>query len=373
MSNTTSSANMLLPVPVVGMDPGPQYALDVNSCLTLIDQHDHSPSKGVQVTPAGLNINSDLTFNNNNLTSPRCVRFESQPAILTLPNDLDCVYVVDVDLYYNDGNGNNVRITQGGSVAGASGSITGLVSPASASYNAGSKTFIWESDANTPANMDAAAYTFRNLVANSSGLTLLPPNSMSSDYSITLPFLPGSTLPLVISNTGAIAASQITTSQVANAAITTALIADGSVTRPKLAALAQQISSSSGSYANSSLSPVAITNLTVTITTSGRPVMLMLQDDGTIGSSYVGYFGCSAGTASLIITSFVRNGTPINSSTLQTQTPTAGEGHTVPASSFMFLDTPTAGTYTYTVQCHQNVAGGLLFEFNNVVLVAYEM
>ena len=40
-----------------------------------------------------------------------------------------------------------------------------------------------------------------------------------------------------------------------------------------------QISSSSSTFSTTSLSPTDVTNLSVTITTTGRPVLLMLQPD----------------------------------------------------------------------------------------------
>lgn len=200
------SPNMNLPVPQVGIDPGPQFATDVNSCLTLVDAHDHSNGYGVKVSPDGLNISSDLTFNNNNGIDFRSIRFTSQGAVLTLPGDLGCLYVVDDDLYYNDELGNNIRLTQSGSIAGPPGSITGLFPPASASYSSSSSTFIWQSDVNTSAFMDSAAITLRNLTAGSNGVTINPPASIPSDFQITLPSLPASDAALVISSTGLITA-----------------------------------------------------------------------------------------------------------------------------------------------------------------------
>lgn len=204
MSNTISSTYMNLPVPVVGVDPGPQWGTDLNSCLTLIDQHNHSAGSGVQINPSGLNINVDLPMNSNNLVLTRSVRYVPQGAPLALPTDLGCTYVVGVDLYYNDVTGNQIRLTQGGSIVGTTGSITGLTSPASASYVAVNQTFVWQSAANTPANLDAASIILRNLSVNSKGLTLSPPLAMGSNYSITLPALPSATSFLTMSTSGVI-------------------------------------------------------------------------------------------------------------------------------------------------------------------------
>ena len=184
-----NSTNMSLPIPSVGTEPGPLYAFDVNDALTLIDQHDHTPGRGVQITPNGLNINSDLTFNSNAAFALKYVKFTPQSAPLSGTTDIGEIYVSGADLYYNDLGGNQVRITQGGAVAGSPGTITGLPSgTASASFAGG--TFIFQSATDTSASIDAGSYIFRNNTVNSHGLTLSAPNALAADYAIFLPLLP---------------------------------------------------------------------------------------------------------------------------------------------------------------------------------------
>lgn len=216
---------MSLPVPVVSVDPGPDWATNVNNCLTIIDAHDHSAGYGVQVTPAGLNINADLSIGSNNLTNTRSLRFISQITPIAGVADLGCLYESGVDLYYNDANGVQIRLTQSGAVAGTPGSIANLVSPASATYVSANQTFVWQSDVLTPANLDAASIILRNLTASSKGLTLSPPASMGADYTLTLPTLPGSTLPVSLNSSGAFSTGQITTAQITDANITSAKMA----------------------------------------------------------------------------------------------------------------------------------------------------
>lgn len=208
MANTMTSVNMSLTIPVVGVDPGPQWATDVNNCLTVIDAHNHSPGFGVQIGADGLNITSDLTFNSTNLLAIRAARFTPQNAVLTLPADLAELYVVSNDLFFNDGTGAPIRITQNGSIVGTSGSISGLVPPASVSYASG--TFTFQSNVNTPANLDAASIILRNFTASSKGLTLSPPNAMASNYTITLPSLPSNPALLKIDAAGNVTASSST-------------------------------------------------------------------------------------------------------------------------------------------------------------------
>lgn len=202
MSFVVNSANMNLPVPIVGVDPGPQYAIDVNSCLTLIDQHDHTPGYGVQITPAGIDINTNLTFGQNFATDVAGVVLTTQ---LSTPT-VNTIYESGVDLFFVDGDGNDVRITQNGAVAGTPGSIANLAAPASASYVAADSTFVWESDTNIAANMDFGAAIMRNISPNSTfALTLQPPAALSSDYSLTLPIIPVSRSLLTIDTSGIIA------------------------------------------------------------------------------------------------------------------------------------------------------------------------
>ena len=202
MVNTTISPNMGLIIPTVAVDPGPDWANNVNASLSILDSHNHSPGQGVQIQPDGLNIDSDLTFLSNNATNLRSVRFAPQVAPLALTDDIGCLYESSVDLWYNDGNGNQIRLTQGGSIAGTTGSISGLVPPASASYSSGSATFIFQSDNNTPANIDGASFILRKLLAKSKGLTLSPPNAMGANYTITLPSLPAASSFVTIDTSG---------------------------------------------------------------------------------------------------------------------------------------------------------------------------
>lgn len=186
MSNTTISPNMNLIVPVVGTDPGPDWANNVNASLGIIDQHNHSPGSGVPITPAGLNINSDLTFQNNNLISARAVIFSPQVSPLSLASDIGCIYESGVDLWYNDAAGNQIQITANGSVTGASGTITGLPSgTASASFAGG--TFTFESATATPATMAVGPLIIGTSTASSKTVTLTPASGQASDYTLTLP------------------------------------------------------------------------------------------------------------------------------------------------------------------------------------------
>lgn len=401
MAFESISPNMNLILPGVGQTLGPQYATDLNNSLTLVDQHNHTAGYGVPVPSSGLNINADLSMGGNNLINIKSLRMTPQ-AILAGASDLSCLFVNGVDLYYNDGLGNHVRITQSGGVAGSPGSISNLTSPASASYVSGTSTFVWQSDANTPANMDNASIILRNLVANSFGLTLQPPASMASNTTITLPTIPASQKIMTLDNSGnmsapytvdnstieinanvirvkdlgitaaKLAADAVTTTKIADDAVTTPKIADGAVTPAKRSTAVAQVSPScgDGSGANTtSASYVDILNLSLTITTTGRPVVIglspdqsglgpstmmtspngcdiqILQDVTTILETHISNLGASAGTSIIQL----------------------------PPSGINMVYFPAAGTYVFKAQMRAIAGANPFVRFNYTRLYAYEL
>lgn len=404
---------MSLPVPVVGTDPGPDYAYDLNTCLSLIDSHDHSSGSGVQVTPSGININSDLGFGGNNLTTLRSVRMSVQSAALNGASDLGCLYVTGVDLYYNDESGNQIRITASGAVSGTPGSISGLASPASASYNSGTGTFIFQSAANTAGNLDGGSVKIRETAAAANAVTLSSPTSLASNYTLTFPgALPGSQKFATVDASGNIAApwavdgstleiassttlqvkssgitatqlasNSVTTAKISDSNVTTAKIADQNITQSKLAARASgttvaaggvALSTSSGSFSSGTTSIASVTNLSVTITTTGRPVQLLIQPDG--GASTASYFLFDQGNVSGSAFVYFFNGsTEISKSEIRTNN-TATIVLRIPGTLSM-LDMSTNGaasTYTYSVKVSVGDTAQLI-GVNNLVLVAYEI
>lgn len=547
MATTSTSPNMSLPVPIVGVDLGPQYAIDINSCLSILDSHDHSSGDGVRISQAGINLTGDLPFNGFNATNLRTTRYASQGAPLAVASDLGCVYVVTNDLYFNDGLGNQIRMTQSGGVAGTPGSIAGLTAPASATYIPASTKFVWQSAVNTSAIMDAGSIIIRNATANSKGVTIAAPAALANDYTMALPAaLPAQksglssdssgnigvdwssindaqnytltgtvsanaltialktragtdattanqtsigfrnatatsgsyntrtitgALSLVvpsgttIGTTSAVTAniyvyaldnsgtvvlacsltlfddkvvqsssaisggsssstlystaaqsnlpirllgqitvteatagtwatspsaltlstkqittsdigdSAVTTVKIADSAVTTAKIADSNVTRPKLVAVGQQITGSNGTTGfGNDIVFVNITGLSVTITTTGRPVMLMITP-GDANDAYLGVDTTSAGVGTITAHfQFTRAGGALAQYQLSA---TGGEtgsntlGIRVPP-SLMFLDTPSAGTYTYKLQAKVD-SNILVWRAIQCSLTAYEL
>jgi hypothetical protein len=248
MADTTPTIYMGLPNPNPGVATGPAWATDLYNSLVLVDAHDHTSGSGRQITPDGLNISSTLPLNNQLLTGAKAYTMAVQGSLLPgTGSTVGALYVNGVDLYYNDISGNQVRITQSGGVAGSPGSISGLISPASASYNPGSTKFVWQSDANVAARLDCGSIFMRNATAGSNALLLNPPTAMGANYSLTLPSLPVSTKIMTLDATGAMAGAYMldnstinllgggTTIQVANFGITSLQLANNSVTASAIA------------------------------------------------------------------------------------------------------------------------------------------
>lgn len=234
MSLTLTTPNMNLAVPVVGTQTGPQYATDINNCFTVIDQHDHSSGKGVQISSAGIEITADFVLNNYNLTNVKSLRLQAQPAALGGASDLDCFYVTGVDAYFNDGNGNQIRLTQSGGIAGSQGNIAGLTSPAAATYVSGNQTFVWQSDSNIAADMDCGSVIFRNLTASSNGITVSAPSALASNYTIVWPTLPASQKFLTLDASGNMAAPWAVDNSTIEVATNTVQVKDSGITGAKL-------------------------------------------------------------------------------------------------------------------------------------------
>lgn len=334
---------MSLPVPVVGVEPGPQFATDVNNSLNILDAHTHAPGSGVPITPDAMNINATVAFNNNFIVDCAGVGLAPQ----SVPPDLNTVYASGVDLYYVDGVGNNVRITADGGIAGTPGSISNLVPPASASYVAGTSTFVWQSNTSIAANMDFGSAILRNLSPNSTfGLTLAPPAGLSSNYTITLPSLPSVPSFLQLSNTGAMSAvlplaNGITSANIANGTITTTQIS------PTAGIVGTQLSSSADILLGQLNSAVLQWNKTE-YTTVYFSFTLTTTHSATVGATYTNggvtftVFATIASATTVIMSS--TGASPLTSGTLtkasgtgdasmaySSVVETSGQSFTVPA------------------------------------------
>lgn len=156
--------------------------------------------------------------------------------------------------------------------------------------------------------------------------------------------------------------------------VDTAQIADGAVTAAKKAVLGQQISSSSGSFSSTSSSFASVTNLTVTITTGGRPVWVGLIP--STSTSPLSSFGATRTGTSSSCTSdmrILRDATLISAHTLNLNYASANATHQilVPVGAIWTIDVVGAGTYTYLVQVKSDTNDTI--SVNEAKLVAFEL
>lgn len=386
----TISPNMGLIIPVVGPngEPGPAWANDTNADWGILDQHNHSTGQGVPITPSGLNINSDLSINSNNLTAVKTVNFTSQLAPLAgLPPNLGAVYVAGNELYYNDEAGNVVQITNGGSVNAGAGSITGLPSgTASASYSAGSKTFIWQSATSTAANMDGGSFIFREVVASAKGVTVSSPTSLAADYQLFWPAaLPGVTTFLTVDTGGNMGDSYVLDNSTLEVSSNVIQVKDHGITQAKLALKTTGSTVAAGGIAFQDSGLVNIAALTYTdagfsiiLTTTGRPVQVCFQPipGGTQGQMYLATSSTSLSNMDSNL-QILNNATPvvIFNPFFDGMVTGGTPQNTLLPGGFNFLDMSvngTPGTYTYTVEVKNNNAPQT-FVINQIRFLAYEI
>jgi hypothetical protein len=152
------------------------------------------------------------------------------------------------------------------------------------------------------------------------------------------------------------------TSTGANAVAATRTRATGTT----VAAGGVAISASSMGFNTASSTYVDVSNLSVTITTSGRPVKVMLIADGSGFVSYVGALKIASGAASNI--KFLRGSTDIG----QMDCFTSHQFIDLPPGSFAQVDDVAAGTYTYKVQVRVSSSSDQA-DVAYCKLVAYEL
>lgn len=385
---------MNLTLPTVTVTAGPEWASQLNTAITTIDAHDHTSGKGMKIIPAAMNINEDLEFNGYSATELKSTRFDNQAASLNGVNDVRCLYVSGSDLFYNNGTGTAVQITSGGGLNAASiGGIGGdyATSSASVSYSTSSKTFTFTQASNAAAHLDAGNVVLREATASANGVTLKSPTTLSASYNFIYPTgLPGAgeTKLLSIDSSGQVGAAvdgdnstielsgtslrvkdagiveakigtgavteakigtgAVTETKLGSLSVSTAKIQSGAVTQEKLGAANVGVSSSSGTFNTTSTSYVDVTNLSVSVTTTGRPVRVYLIAEGNAAQEGRIIFNSTTGNVGGIFIRILRDGSEISKTLLGWED--TGVAFHFPPSLIQYLDQPSAGSYTYKVQ-----------------------
>lgn len=174
--------------------------------------------------------------------------------------------------------------------------------------------------------------------------------------------------------TAKIGDSAVTTPKIADGNVTSAKIQDNAVTRAKLSALGLVASGGTANSNTTSGSRVDVSPLSVTITTTGRPVLVALIPavaNGTF-TSRLGSRTSSGATAEGGVF-IMRGSTDIFETVVGINASGASNPHIMlPVSSIFTIDTgAAAGTHTYKVQAYALNSGAL--ELHDCKLVAFEL
>lgn len=364
--STTPNMNLTLPTP--STTPGPLWATQVNSAFSVVDQHNHTFGSGVQVPTAGLNINSDLSFNGYSAINLKGSVYADVQGVA--PVATGQIYVNNGDLYFLDGSGTAIPITVAGAIAGTPGDISNLLPPAVAAWDIGSASFIFTQNTNQAASFDIGPVTIRRTSVSSFGVTLEPASGIGANYTLSLPTaLPAGNSFLTANAAGAIGY----------------ISQSGGITKPMLAAQTVAVSSTnSQSFSTASTSLTNVTDsiggpVAVTITTSGRPICIktfaVTPGLGNFAArATTGSGGTYDGGISVAVSVTGSASATLSVCTLSFQTGLTVAGtsfQTWPASSVDLVATVGAGTYTFTLQVAKTA--GASVGVNDVSILAYEM
>jgi len=350
--------NITPPTPEV--TEGPAWAEQINDILTdNIAEHDHTTNKGVQITPAALNLNSDVDLQENNLTSVRSVRLQDQASAIGSQDDVGCLYEVNGDLYYNSGDGDQVPITAGGSLAATSfGGINGLPN-GTAQVGYANDTYTFKKSSTDYAIMDTGDHKIRSSAdtAPATGITIKAPQGLPASYDLTLPSQTPSTPAFM--------------TLALNGTIGTSILTTNGITRNNMAAVGQSthqiptISGLTGGWLDVPNSSFSFTSI------AGRPVFLSIQSNPNAGPAF---------PSSAMV--FTKVGPASPSTFMQIRVVVDG----VPYTAYTFAGSGTNSFYyplhqlllgvsagSHTIKLQYDQVSATSVALSNVWLVAYEL
>jgi hypothetical protein len=132
--------------------------------------------------------------------------------------------------------------------------------------------------------------------------------------------------------------------------------------KANLPAVGQQISSSSGTYTTSSTTYVDVTNMSVNLTTIGRPVMVVIMDNSSSGTAG----SCTTPSTGFLYWKILRDATVLTEKVVGTLSVTGSGNHNCDTT---YIDVPSAGTYTYKMQAKVSTGTG---GFDNYKIAVFE-
>lgn len=374
---------MGLTLPTVGITLGPAWATELNAALTQVDSHNHTVGQGVPVPTSGISVDADFPFNNFNAILLRSTNFANQSSPLALVTDIGCLYVSGGNLWYNNQIGQQVQITQGAgldaSTVGGFGGDYGT-STASAFYTSVSSTFTFWQASNKSALMDVGPLILHNTSSTATGITFQAPNPLASSYTLTLPnFLPASTKILTVDNAGNIGDVYDVDNTTIQVSSNTLQVAPFSIGPAQRVALNFTQSGSSGAFSNQGVGVQQPTNLSVNLTCSGRPIMLLLSNDQTGNESYVGIreVNIGGGASNDVECEFRIDGQTIGKMLIgigafNTTNNLQGRLRVPPTSFSQFYSNPSAANHNFQFIVN-NSNGNYATEVQFCTLIVYEL
>lgn len=169
-----------------------------------------------------------------------------------------------------------------------------------------------------------------------------------------------------------IAADAVTTAKILDANVTTAKIADGAITYAKRAAINLVKGTATGAFTGSATVDTDITGFNVTITSTGKPVLITVENNATTSSDLT---ITSATSSNVQVLLTLQRGTTTITTTLPGKGNTASgilNSFRVPSAAlFNFTDEVAAGTYTYKVRYACQVGSSIALQ--DLILVAREL
>lgn len=152
----TPYMNLDLPDPLVTL--GPTWASLLNAAFGEVDSHDHTAGQGLPITPAAINVNDDLDFRLNSAVNVESIGLATLVASL---GQTSRIQSINGNLYWTNAAGVDVALTDGNSLAAASGNIANFASPRLAIYDNAEQYVRFFVDANNMAGLDIGFMTMR--------------------------------------------------------------------------------------------------------------------------------------------------------------------------------------------------------------------
>lgn len=170
MANTTTTPFMLLVLGIPEVEIGPEWAEEIVTALGRVDSHDHTEDNGVQITPAGMNINADLEMNGFALLECKYLELANQGATA----GIGLLYRIGNNLWYNNAAGVPIQITTGTVVNAPGSGVISADSPASYPYTVlvgdAQKVLLIDTSAARTINLPAATTTMFFILKDQVGL-----------------------------------------------------------------------------------------------------------------------------------------------------------------------------------------------------------